>query len=125
MNKFKFLCVGGVVFLLDSAIFSVLIWLQVSPFIARTCALVIAVQLTFFGQRCFVIKETHVVSDGVSAWGRHQLANLFSFSVNLAFFSFLLIVTQSNFISLFIAVFLTTLLNYFLASRWVHKTEHI
>ena len=61
----------------------------------------------------------------VSAWGRHQLANLFSFSVNLAFFSFLLIVTQSNFISLFIAVCLTTLLNYFLASRWVHKTEHI
>lgn len=111
--------VGSIGFVVDSAVFAVLLTLSGQTMLSRIIAFWIAATVTWFGNRNLTFRDSDK-SDKTKQWGKHMLAAHVAGGVNLFVFYFAtcwLPITGAFVLGIAAGL----VINYLLANRFVFK----
>ncbi len=127
---FKFAVVGGIGFLVDTAVFSLFYYLVEIPiFSSRVIAFVVAATATWAGNRAFTFGDREQ-SAKAKQWQKHMVAALCSAIPNLGVFKLVIFAFGDQgvmpFVALVAGILVGMFSNYFLSSKWVfaNKERH-
>lgn len=117
----KFAVVGIAGFVIDAAIFMLLIVLNSDPMMARVIAFWSAASFTWWGNRRFTFNRD-VSQSPLKQWGSHMLVAHFAGGVNLVVF-FVMNLWTPVFIAFPVGVGVATVINFTLVNRYVFSTR--
>lgn len=120
---FKFAFVGGIGFLVDTAVFSLLYYVAEMPiFSSRVIAFVLAATATWVGNRVLTFSDREK-SNKAKQWQKHMVAAVCSAIPNLGVFKLVIAVFGDQgampFVALVAGILVGMFSNYFLSSKWV------
>jgi len=126
MNKvklYKFSLVGGVGFIIDVSIFTLLYQkCELQMVQARVVAFLVAATATWFGHRCFTFPSTGI-NNKLIQWKKFITIACFSALPNFLVFKLVVSVIDMGFLSVYIAMAMGVLAgmisNFLLSDRWV------
>lgn len=122
MNRFsKFGVVGGLGFMSDAIVFSLLLWLIDYHIIARIMAFWCAATVTWLGNRYYTFEQCDK-SDAAAQWGRHMLVAHLAGVFNLMMYYAVALWLPLE-VAFIVGVGVGMIANYFLVSRLVYNTE--
>ncbi|MEG3755068.1 GtrA family protein [Psychromonas arctica] len=123
-KKVCFVLIGGVAFCIDTGVFSILFSLYgINIYIARIIAFIVAVCVTWYGNRCFTFKERNVLSVGKQI-SRAFFSAILSLLPNLIVFyfvSYYLYLPLSTAIAFILGTLAGTLSNFILSDKYIYK----
>lgn len=116
---FRFLCVGGIGFIIDIAITHLLITLKVDPWVARIPAIFFAMLFTWLANRYFTyeFKNNRTVSEAL----RYASVSLVVSIFNYAIYVYLVHIGMQPVVAVTIATFCQAILSFNLYRRIVFK----
>ncbi|MBD1556428.1 GtrA family protein [Vibrio sp. S9_S30] len=120
---FKFAFVGGIGFLVDTAVFALLYYVFEMPiFSSRVIAFVLAATATWIGNRVLTFSDREQ-SDKAKQWQKHMVAAVCSAIPNLGVFKMVIALFGDQgampFMALVAGILVGMVSNYFLSSKWV------
>ena len=118
---FRFLCVGGIGFIIDIAITYLLIALKADPWIARIPAIFFALLFTWLANRHFTyeIKNNRTLKEALSYASVSLVVSIF----NYAIYVYLVRIGMQPVVAVTIATFCQTILSFNLYRRIVFKKK--
>ncbi|CCO45638.1 putative GtrA-like protein [Vibrio nigripulchritudo SOn1] len=120
---FKFAFVGGIGFVVDTAVFALFLYVIETPiFAARVIAFIVAATATWLGNRTLTFGDREK-TDKAKQWQKHMVAAAFSAIPNLGVFKLVIAIFGEQgympFVALVAGILVGMFSNYFLSSKWV------